>query len=564
MLGQLQREQHAAALALVWLITGDRAAADTAIARMLAYREPDEYDTFHIHSRLTEFALAYDWLCNYDRFTPEVRAEIRRRVNPTAWQGMRNTYDHIFHNYVWMSAGGASLWALATAGEDQEADLLCREIIARFNEGLYPAWAYLEGLPSEPLGYWFYYVFSPGALTLLAAQSAFEQDLVGRVEREQDGWFSRHFQNMLHSVLPDLRFLPWGDLQGGSNGGATIQFAGIADAVSWALGSTEGAYFSRRIAEKRGLERFYHWHAIFDLLYTRQLETAPPVPPASFLAGGPQGGHFIARSDWSDSATIVAFGCKDHYGDHHHYDQGGFIIYRQGLLAVDPPVYKKVAGPQQPTAVHNTLLIGGQNQRHCRGQWFKSVAEFEENRTGGEQLETGDILFHTEQGEWAAVAGQFAQAYDDSLVASCVRQLLFLRPGTVIVVDHLEASAGKTLPEVQWLLQLPERPSSAAGGLQAGNGRSRLRWQGLTPPSAVRLLEPEETEVNTWRVGAAYPEGMPRRTLVNLLETEGGPGESRLSDRRMKVDSDADSCTVTIDGRSFVFEARAPFRVRAR
>ncbi|MFH1069117.1 MAG: hypothetical protein V1794_05785 [Candidatus Glassbacteria bacterium] len=116
LLAQLRESRSTVALAMVWLLTGDRTAADSAIARMSRYEEPSEYDTFHIHSRLTEFGLAYDWLCTYDGFTPAVRAEIRRRVMPTAWHGYRNSRDHMFHNYVWMSAGGTAIWTLAVAG----------------------------------------------------------------------------------------------------------------------------------------------------------------------------------------------------------------------------------------------------------------------------------------------------------------------------------------------------------------------------------------------------------------------------------------------------------------
>ncbi|MGW8180888.1 MAG: hypothetical protein ACWGQW_19325, partial [bacterium] len=103
LLEQLRHQENAAAQAMVWLLTGDSSAADKAISRMLSYREPEEFNTFHIHSRLTEFGLAYDWLFGHEKFTQDVRAEIRHRVMPTAWRGYGNSKDHMFHNYVWMS-----------------------------------------------------------------------------------------------------------------------------------------------------------------------------------------------------------------------------------------------------------------------------------------------------------------------------------------------------------------------------------------------------------------------------------------------------------------------------
>lgn len=61
------------------------------------------------------------------------------------------------------------------------------------------------------------------------------------------------------------------------------------------------------------------------------------------------------RPGAGEVTSIVTLRSTDHFGDHHHHDQGSFVIYRNGLLAVDPPVYRKVRGPQQPTEVHNTL-----------------------------------------------------------------------------------------------------------------------------------------------------------------------------------------------------------------
>ncbi|MBW7998145.1 MAG: hypothetical protein FVQ81_16565 [Candidatus Glassbacteria bacterium] len=558
-LARLKEDRHAAALAMVWLLTGESRAADSAVAKMLRYREPEEYDTFHNHGRVTEFALAYDWLHGYSGFGPEVRAKVRKNVNPTAWRGYRNSNDHVFHNYVWMSAGSTALWALATAGEDAEADSMFNLVRRRFNDGMFPAMSYLEGLNSEPLGYWFYYDFAPCMLTVMAVQSAFEFDLAGKIEREQGGWVRRHFRNIVHGVTPDMRFITWGDMQGGSNGGVTIQFAGLMDALTWLLDAPEGAWISNWLKEKRGLERFRRWHGIYYMLYTRSLEVEPRTPSLSYLAGNSQAGQFVMRSDWWDDGTMVAFRCTDHYGDHNHYDQGSFIVYNRGMLAVDPPVYRKVAGPQQPTAVHNTLLIGGKNQRRCRGQWFRTLEIYEENRTGGPVLETGDLLFHTDRGRWAAVAGQFAQAYDSTVVESVVRQLLFVRPGIVVVVDHLKAPAGKTLPEVSWLLQTSSEPEldPARHAALASNGQSTLLVEPLDVDAAARVPEMTETEVNTWTVSYSYHGDGDEMLLAHLL----GVGHIDGSNIKRTAVRGPDYLDIRLEGRNWRFNLKPPYEV---
>jgi len=578
MLDQLRRQKAAHAQAMVYLLTGDEAAVDKAVRRMLDYRCPDRPDTFHIFYRLLEFGLAYDWLYDAPGVTPEVRAEIRARVAPLAERGLRASDDHVFHNYIWMSAGGVAVWAMAIAGEDEDADRLFETIRTRFNRRLYPAWRYLDGLPSEPMGYWALYVLAPGVWTLLSAQSAFETDLVGRIRTEQDGWLDRHVDNLVQSTLPNLRYLPWGDLQGGPNGGVTHEMACVIDAATWALRSGEGAWLSRKVAAKRGLRRFYGDTAVFYMLYTPRLGAEPTEPPRSFFAGADHAGHVIARSGWGDGDTVVAFTCTDHYGDHHHYDQGSFIIYRGGLLAVDPPVYRKIRGPQQRTENHSTLLIDGKPQRPCRGQWFKTVEAFKENLDGGRRLECGDILFHRDAGPWAAVAGRFDQAYECQALASLVRQILFVRPGTVVVVDRLTAAERQRVPPVQWLLQVPAEPETDGPAVTATNGTSWIRCRPVHPSAAAPHVE--VTPVGTHRVAYAYPAGdatgaaegpgeaaadrpgdeadAQTRTLVHVLEV--GDGEPVAPVDASVAETDR-GVSVTVGGRTFTFSGPPDYAV---
>ncbi len=562
MLRQLRSQDNASAHAMVWLLTGEQPAADKAVARMRAYRYPGNVDTFHIFFRLMEFGLAYDWLYNCPAFTDAIKAEVRQNVMPLVREAIKVSNDHMFHNYIWMSAGGAAIWTMATAGEDEASTRFFEQVRQRFNTGLFPAWRYLDGLPSEPMGYWSLYVFAPGVYTVLAAQSAFETDLVTPIRGQDNRWLDRHFENLIHSTLPDMRYIPWGDLQGGPNGGVTHEMAGIIDAATWALQSPQGRRFGQWIADKRGLSRFHGETAIFYMLYTRQLPSRigekAETPPLSYLAGNRQSGHFIARGSWADDATIVGFRCADHFGDHHHYDQGSFLIYRRGLLAVDPPVYRKVAGPQQKTENHNTLLIGGKPQRPARGQWFVTVEDFKRNLTAGRKLETGDILFHADAGEWAAVSGQFAQAYDCPELASCVRQMLFIRPGTVIIVDQLRAAPGKQLPKVSWLLQAPDRPTVENQSVFTSNGESWLRCRPVLPGKMDIGIE--ATPVNTHRIRFDYA-GKDRMALVFVLETGEGTAPDPVAD--VNATPDGRNLRVSVGDRRFDFACDGDYPVRA-
>ena len=530
MLTKISGIDNAACQAMVWQLTGDSTAADAAAAKLAAYRYDSgkSYDTFDVYFTLLEYALAYDWLHDYGGLSSMDRKTACYHLNNFARaQGMKWQQDHIFHNYVWMSAAGTMIWALASAGDDPDSDVLYDDIRARMNNGLYPAMQYLDGLPSESCSYWAQYDFSCSVWPVIAAQSASGQDIVGKIESEQGDWLSRHFLNEIHNVYPNMRFMPWGDVVGGPNGSVTHEMAGVLDACTWALGSAEGVHFSQWLQGKRSTGRFYGITGVFYMIYTRMLDSAPEEPDLSFLAGGgTQGGHFHARSGWDADATIISFGVKDHYGDHNHYCQGQFTIYRNGLLATDPLVYQNINGPQQPSDVHSTLLIGGNKQEERHGQNHSGLSNFMSNLDVGQRLNTGDFLFYEEGGGYAAASGQYAQAYAPDVVESCVRQLLFVRPGTVVVMDWLKAPEGGSLGTVDWLLQLAAEPIASLNEAWATNDTSFIKCVSFKPDPAISVTE---TSVDTWRTKFSY-EADSTLNLAHVLTVGEGTVPSAMAE----------------------------------
>ena len=130
-----------------------------------------------------------------------------------------------------------------------------------------------------------------------------------------------------------------------------------------------------------------------------------------------------------------------------------------------------------------------------------TVEDFQKNLQAGRKLETGDILFHCDAGSWAAVAGQFAQAYDVDALRSCVRQLLFIRPDQVVVVDRLAAVPEQRLPDVQWLLQLPPQ-AKAEGRIALG---TTGRAGSAVSPSCRATPPPSRTRRRSTRRGSPTP-----------------------------------------------------------
>jgi hypothetical protein len=568
---------RAAALALAYHLTGRKEAAEKALAVMESWQTPREKkvmdDPFNVYFTCTDFALAYDWLHDSPGFGESARANLRRKLQPFIENAVALGDDHVFHNYIWMFNGGAMLWALATAGEDLAFDRLLAVLRERFNHQLFRAMEYLDGANGDSAGYWWLYCEDSAALVLLATQSAFETDVMGTLRRDHGDWLNRQMDFLVHSVLPDMRFVPWGDIVAGPNGGVTREMAAKIDMQTWALRSPRGAYLSRWLASQRGLRRYEGETAIFHFLYSRHLETTPSPPPLSMLSGNKQGGNVLMRSGWDEDATIVGFRCTDFLGQHHHLDQGSFFIYRKGMLALDAGLYQRVAGSQMNTDAHNTLLLGSEGQRPQRYQSASTLVAFTERLPKG--LETGDILFYRDAGSWTAVAGQFAQAYRPEVIRSCVRQLLFLRPGTVVIVDQLAASEGKTLPEVRWLLQAPGQAEAGGSTVTAFNSRSYLRCRALEPGCLSRIEASYRTAagpssssgnpslLDASRVTFAY-EGKTRLTLVHALDV--GDGQLPPAPPEVKIQNASGTKTISVfvDGKVFEFSTVSPFEIRSR
>jgi Heparinase II/III-like protein len=570
MLAQLRKCGGAAPHALAWLLTGKKADAEKALARMKSWKTPDSKslnNAFRIYFGCRDMALAYDWLYNYPGFSKEIKAEVRAKVLPLAQAGARGD-DHIFHNYVWMWNSGAMLWALATAGEDPESDKILKAVGRRFNTKYFPAMKHLAGQPADSQGYWALYCLAPGTMVLLSAQSACEQPLVAQVKADGD-WLRGQLQNIVHAALPDMRYLPWGDMQSGPDGAVSHEMACNIDMLTWATKSSTGAYLSKWLTGKRGDKRFYGETAMFYFLYTRNLSSKPAAPPLSHLSGGKHGGHFIARDKWQDGATILGFRCNDAYTGHNHMDQGSFVIYRKGLLALDAGYYKKAGGSQRQTRNHNTLLFGGKGQRYVRPRSNASLESYLRGlKPGKRSFETGNILFHKEAKAWTAVAGEFGQAYDPAVVGKVVRQVLFLRPRTVAVVDHLTAPAGKNLPEVSWLLHLPSEPQINAGTLVTDNGKAWLRCRALLPAKvkpkvkggATTLIAPKKKQP-TWCATYKYP-GKASMVLLHLIEV--GDGTTPARQVRAAVKSVAEGLELKLGSSTYLFASRAPYSVSAK
>ncbi len=573
----LKGRNNAASLAMLWLLTGDEGAAEKAIARLKAY-DVAPGSAFDVWFGLRELSLAYDWLFDHPKFTYDIKRHVRNRAFLLAenW-GVKEGDDHVFHNYTWMNNCGLAMWAMASYGDDPRAEKLLQVARFRLNQRMFPAMEHLNGMPGDAMGYWFIYCPSTCIWTLMAIQSAYGIDAMTLIKEKQNDWLTRQLESSIHGTLPNMRFIPWGDIQSGPDGGVTHEWAGPADAAAWGLKNANGVIFKDWLAAKRGMNRYFGETAILYFLYSRQLSSNSVKPPLAMMAGEKNSGQAMMRSSWEDDATVIGFRSTDYYQGHFHQDAGSFIVYRNGLLAVDAGRYTKytdsLRAPIVATSAHNSLLLGGEGQRLVKGQWYKDLDAF--NRARGDKrddrrLEMGDMPFFTHAGEWTAVAGQFAQAYRPGVVNSCVRQLLYVRPNTLIVVDTLVPAHGQNLPEVRWMIHLPSNKLNAGRGfVETANEKSWLRCRSLVSEGKPVVEESLKTQLGSdpqkltevSRADFVYGSQPGTLTLVHVIEVgDGQPG----APAKIKPRITADRVELALDGKTYSFSKKTPFTVETR
>jgi hypothetical protein len=250
-------------------------------------------------------------------------------------------------------------------------------------------------------------------------------------------------------------------------------------------------------------------YAYKDLLWRDESVPTDGLSSYKLSHYSPGPGHLHARSSWDEDATYLFFKASDRYTSHQHLDVGHFTIYR-GLdeLAGDGGHYDGFGTDHDVnyhlrSIAHSTVLVhnpdeiwpgiraghvrgndGGQHHRwpHHNG----AVADAAAWRRGEEVYDIADVIAYQDYGDYLYIAADGARAYSPAKLRRFTRQILFLRPGTFVIVDRVESTDPAF--EKTWLLQAGQRPQRRGEHLVISNGDSRLFVQTLLPASPVVAL----------------------------------------------------------------------------
>ena len=458
-------------------------------------------------SILAECGVVYDYC--YDQWTPEEREKFIDYFKRTVAANV-NEERSVFHNaWYGYKNWGYGIAAYATYYENPESPKLLKELEEEFIERAAPALELSGAGGGFGEGYYInYWIYE----WVVFCQVALNCEGVDYFAMAPEFFKYRAIAGMFEMYPGILEYnsrrpIPMGDGGGRIFGGdrdKTLNSRRILtnyyrnDPAHQAVFSFDES--TPTAASRDNAYKDFLWHD----------KTIPKADLSTFKLShySPGAGYVYARSSWDEDATYFFFKCGNRFTAHQHLDVGTFLIYKEGELVGDGGHYDSFGSTTHDvnyhlrTIAHSTIRVidpdeswemagrvsiragkvtandGGQhyNWPHHNGaasdpaQWYAQR----------ELYEIGKILAFEEKGDYIFIKADCAKAYSPKKLEKFVRQIVYLRPGTFIIVDSVRITnpSFKTI----WNLQAMKKPEKTSDGLWTwSNGNGRLFLQTLFP-----------------------------------------------------------------------------------
>ena len=488
-------------LALVCAIEGDRDLGERAVRMAAKYFDgPIKRGHAPFGSDLARCAIVYD-LC-HEYWTASERAKFREYVSKTVDANVRSE-THVFHNaWYGYKHWGYGLAAYATYYENPRAPEIIRCLEEDYRTRAAPALELAGDGGGWAEGYYINYCLYEWLFFCEVARFCEGVDYCAMAPC----FFNNRAVASMFEAYPGIgiynsrRSVPMGD------GGGRV-FGGDRDKTLSAR-----RILVNRLRDDRAHQAVHAFnettprssvgvYAYKDFLWRDTIVKKADLSgfKLSHFSAGP--GYIYARSSWDENATYFFFKCGDRFTAHQHLDVGHFVIYRHAELVGDGGHYDAFGSRHDVnyhlrTIAHNTILVrdpaetwpgiragrvtandGGQhhNWPHHNGA-VADPADWQKDRS---IYDIADILAFEDRGSYLYLAGDCTRAYSPKKLDSFIRQIVFIRPGTFVIFDHVAAknpSFKKTC-----LLQAAKAPAKTGGCLAVTNAKGRLFIQTLLP-----------------------------------------------------------------------------------
>ncbi|HWJ82524.1 MAG TPA: hypothetical protein VNS55_09830 [Nocardioides sp.] len=208
---------------------------------------------------------------------------------------------------------------------------------------------------------------------------------------------------------------------------------------------------------------------VWDFLYGGGPTTTAPLADLRTTYFAPGTGHLFARSGWDTHATWLELAMGAHTESHAHQDQLSFLLYDDDWLAYDPNIDSS-SGLRQEASAHNLVEVteGGTELQQYDGS--ATVEAFADNDTFTYAAADATALY--------------ADPYGGHPVDLAQREVVWLKPGVLVVYDRVSAEAGTAY---HWLLHAPSQPT--VNGPTATFDGGRLVDRSIAPSGAVASVK---------------------------------------------------------------------------
>ncbi|MFN0185169.1 MAG: hypothetical protein ACKVQR_15255 [Aquabacterium sp.] len=199
-----------------------------------------------------------------------------------------------------------------------------------------------------------------------------------------------------------------------------------------------------------------------DYLYDLTDLAAQPLsrlPTARWSNGT---GQFSTRSAWATDAAYANLICGPYTESHAHRDQGSFVFFKGNWLALDANLFSH-SGIYQNEAAHNLVRVE-RNGSVVTQVWNASC-----------NLQALADTPHYSYAR-AVVTPMYA---GKPTVVKMEREFLFIKPGTLVVLDRAQTS-GTGVRRV-FTLNLPAAPTISGAQLSVASGGNQLDVHRLAP-----------------------------------------------------------------------------------
>ena len=478
--------------ALVYQATGDTRYADYAVQRTDAFVASEEAliangqratvagDSYlAVGEIIGGLATVYDWA--WDRLTPQQRARwvayanqaVWNVWNPSAaqWGGQPYPWtgwsiNNPANNYYYSFLRATMLLGLATHGENPQAqtwltrfrtDKIGNQLIPTFNSQLQGGGSREgTGYGTAMRGLWeLYDVWERSTGERIATLTPHTRDSIA---------------HLLHNLVPTLdRLAPTGDHSRDATA-ALFDYHRqyLQTLITLYPQDRLSAVAANALALSSVPRMRYSYDYFSDFLYAVPSLPAATLAELSTAYWGPGTGQLMMRSAWDPAATYANFICGPYTESHAHRDQGSFVLFRGNWLAWDGNI-SSASGIEQGEEQHNLVRLV-----RADGVEVRQRAETSPCRLLA--------LAHNEHFTYAvadvtpAYGGAAAPTYGVSRIE---REFLFIRPGTVVVMDRVAGTSSGT--RKIWTLNLPGQPSLSPGRMQYTAGGNQLDVYGLAP-----------------------------------------------------------------------------------